>query len=155
MIDLTPALKHHVPQMLTIENDLFGRTAWNEKTIIEEVTGDYRKYYVLEDEKYNVYGYAGILIIGKDADVQTIAVEEKMQGQGLGKRLLKQLLQDVLDSGAQNVFLEVRADNGPARLMYEKAGFKKIGVREKYYMPDGVDAEIMQLKITDLAEEYR
>jgi ribosomal-protein-alanine N-acetyltransferase len=41
------------------------------------------------------------------------------------------------------VFLEVRADNEPARKLYERFGFTEISVRKRYYQPSGVDAIVM------------
>jgi ribosomal-protein-alanine N-acetyltransferase len=40
------------------------------------------------------------------------------------------------------IFLEVSADNRPARALYEKRGYVQVGIRPKYY--DGADAVIME-----------
>ena len=39
--------------------------------------------------------------------------------------------------------LEVRVGNVPALALYKKLGFKKAGVRKKYYEDNGEDAYIM------------
>jgi ribosomal protein S18 acetylase RimI-like enzyme len=49
--------------------------------------------------------------------------------------------------GAVFVFLEVRADNPAARALYDELGFEQIAVRNQYYQPDGVDAQIMRLAL--------
>ena len=42
----------------------------------------------------------------------------------------------------------MRADNDPARLLYRDLGFEVISVREHYYQPDDVSAEVMRLRLT-------
>ena len=37
----------------------------------------------------------------------------------------------------RTVFLEVEEDNGPARALYERAGFGVVGRRERYYKTAG------------------
>ncbi len=44
---------------------------------------------------------------------------------------------------ARFVTLEVRPSNKEARPLYEKYGFKEVGVRRGYYTDDGEDALIM------------
>ena len=45
--------------------------------------------------------------------------------------------------------LEVRRSNKPAIAMYERAGFKTVHVRAKYYQDDGEDALVMLCGITE------
>jgi ribosomal-protein-alanine N-acetyltransferase len=47
---------------------------------------------------------------------------------------------------AQDVLLEVRADNPRAQQLYRRFGFEQIHVRPRYYR-DGVDALIMRLQL--------
>ena len=41
------------------------------------------------------------------------------------------------------ITLEVRASNSAALQLYESGGFKRVGVRPRYYANDGEDAVIM------------
>lgn len=93
-----------------------------------------------------VVGYAGLAVHGVDhpdeeAEVQTIGVHPDVQGQGLGARLLDDLL---AVAGRRRVLLEVRVDNDPARQLYERRGFVRIGLRRGYYRPSNADALVMQ-----------
>ena len=48
--------------------------------------------------------------------------------------------------------LEVRADNVPARRLYERHGFEEVSVRRRYYrQPDGpdVDAVVMRRRLEE------
>lgn len=134
------------PEIAALEAELFGATAWPEAVVRDELHAPYRTYFVLEDEG-RIAGYGGVLVVGSDADIQTIAIVPEHRGRGIGRRLLTKLLDSAKEQGAQQVFLEVRRDNPIAIAMYESTGFDIIGVRERYYQPEGIDALIMRLAL--------
>jgi [ribosomal protein S18]-alanine N-acetyltransferase len=74
--------------------------------------------------------------------VHTIGVDPACHGAGIGTRLLRALLAESARRGGP-VFLEVRTDNAPALALYEKHGFRVVGLRKNYYLPSGADAYTM------------
>jgi ribosomal-protein-alanine N-acetyltransferase len=68
-----------------------------------------------------------------EAEILSIAVEQRQQGRGLGYRLLRRNLQRLAGLGVRAVFLEVGAENDPALRLYERIGFEQVGKRERYY----------------------
>ncbi|ETZ31855.1 ribosomal-protein-alanine acetyltransferase [Mycobacterium intracellulare MIN_061107_1834] len=90
-------------------------------------------------------GYAGISRLGRtppyEHEVHTIGVDPAYQGQGIGRRLLDELL-TFADGGV--VYLEVRTDNEAAIALYRSVGFEQIGVRRSYYRVSGADAYTMR-----------
>ncbi|MCI0346076.1 MAG: GNAT family N-acetyltransferase, partial [Chloroflexi bacterium] len=62
---------------------------------------------------------------------------------GVGQRLLLRLLEMANDRRAREATLEVRLSNVPARRLYEKYGFRPVGIRPRYYSDNGEDALIM------------
>lgn len=113
----------------------------------EEITGPHRSYLVLEDAAGTVQGYAGLLAVGTEGDVQTIAVAPAHQHAGHGRRLLEALIALARERRVREIFLEVRADNPVARTLYGSLAFEEIGVRPSYYQPDDVDAIVMKLQV--------
>ncbi len=69
----------------------------------------------------------------EDSELLRIAILPDFRGKGLGKELLDEFLRAVKRRGAECVFLEVRVSNTPAIGLYEKRGFERVRVREKYY----------------------
>jgi ribosomal-protein-alanine N-acetyltransferase len=67
------------------------------------------------------------------ADILTIAVHPSMRGQGLGRALMQTLERALAALGVTQVFLEVRASNKPAMLLYESLGYQRIATRPNYY----------------------
>lgn len=132
-----------------LESALFGSDAWSREMLREELAGANRRYIVLVDADDSIRGYAGLLVLGTDGDIQTIAVAPELRGAGHGRAVMNELLDEAARRGASQVFLEVRADNPPARGLYASLGFAEIGVRPGYYQPEGVDAVVMQLQLKE------
>ena len=95
-----------------------------------------------------IAGYAGLDVSGDVADVMTIATAHDHQGRGTGRALLDELGRRAAGRGVEALLLEVRADNGAARRLYDRAGFEVISVRRRYYQPGDVDALVMRLQLT-------
>jgi ribosomal-protein-alanine N-acetyltransferase len=131
--------------VLELELELFGEEAWSRPMLEGELAQqpDSRHYLVAEQDG-QVIGYAGLLAAGGQADVVTIAVTARHQGQGTGAALLDALLAEALRRGCTEIFLEVRVDNLRAQQLYRTRGFEQIGLRRGYYQPSGADALVMR-----------
>lgn len=68
-----------------------------------------------------------------EAEILTIAVNEKFGRQGLGWRLMQAALREAAARGAERIFLEVEAANRAAVELYRKLGYQKVGERPAYY----------------------
>ncbi|HVN10447.1 MAG TPA: ribosomal protein S18-alanine N-acetyltransferase [Kineosporiaceae bacterium] len=127
-----------------LDAELFGPTAWTAAMFWSELAGPNRWYVVAEREDGALAGYAGLMVGGSEADVQTIGVAPAAQGRGVGTLLLRALVGEAARRGAASLLLEVRADNVPAIALYGREGFARIAVRRRYYQPGGVDAWVMR-----------
>jgi ribosomal-protein-alanine N-acetyltransferase len=61
----------------------------------------------------------------------------------LGHVILGELESRAAAGGASGVLLEVRADNAAALALYDRAGWRQVHVRRRYYQPEDVDALIL------------
>lgn len=66
-----------------------------------------------------------------------ITVAPAHQRQGWGRVLLDALALWARGQGAQWLWLEVRVSNAQARLVYERYGFREVGLRRHYYPASG------------------
>lgn len=128
-----------------LEAELFpGDDPWP-AVAFERELASVRNHYVGARAGSILVGYAGISRLGRtppfEYEVHTIGVDPAYQGQGVGRRLLNELL-DFADGGV--VFLEVRTDNEAAIALYRSVGFEQIGVRRRYYRVSGADAYTMR-----------
>ncbi|CAN5461082.1 ribosomal protein S18-alanine N-acetyltransferase [soil metagenome] len=82
-----------------------------------------------------------------EAEILSVAVAQKHRGHGLSRDLLRTHLGHLAGHGLKKVFLEVEENNRPARALYERAGFRVVGRRERYYKDAGgeqLNAVVMQ-----------
>jgi ribosomal-protein-alanine N-acetyltransferase len=139
---LTPA---DAQRCAELEAQLFeGDDPWPAVAFNRELAGKHN-HYVGARIAGALVGYAGISRLGRtppfEYEVHTIGVDPAYQGQGIGRRLLDELLA-FADGGV--VYLEVRTDNERAIALYRSAGFERIGLRRRYYRVSGADAYTMR-----------
>ena len=81
-----------------------------------------------------------------EAEILTIAVLPALRGQGMGRRLLDAAMDEARRRGAREMFLEVATGNTPAKALYARAGFTRVGQRKRYY-PGGGDALVLRAEL--------
>ena len=93
--------------------------------------------------KEHVIGVAGFWVMVDEAHITTIATRNDYRRQGIGERLLISTIEMAMQLSAKVVTLEVRLSNEEAQALYQKYGFRKVGVRRGYYSDNGEDALLM------------
>jgi ribosomal-protein-alanine acetyltransferase len=137
--------------IMVIENAVFDDDAWSPESMRAEL-GDKHGYYLVafppgEPERLGAYAGLRSPLREAHADIQTIAVVDTARRRGLGRVLMQRMIAEARDRGAQELFLEVRADNPGAEALYASLGFERIAVRPRYY--GTVDAVVMKLVIPE------
>ena len=84
------------------------------------------------------------------ADIHDLLVEPSQRRRGLARQLVRALARHAGERGIARLCLEVSEDNLPARMLYEKAGFRLDGARRKYYR-NGSTALLMSVAVVSLA----
>lgn len=135
--------------IMRLEVETFPADAWSRDMMAAELASPHTLYLAALSDGVLV-GYAGLSApaASTQADVQTIAVDATHRRLGIGTVLLRRLLDAALARGADEVLLEVRADNPAAQRLYELHGFTAIAVRLRYYQPDDIDAVVMRREVT-------
>ena len=82
-------------------------------------------------------------IVTTELHILHIATHPAERGHGHGAVLLAHALTTATASGCVLATLEVRRSNRAAIALYERAGFKTVHVRARYYQDDGEDALVM------------
>ena len=78
-------------------------------------------------------GYALLVRLPFDAELQAIGVSPEAQGQGVGRQLLDACVAAATQWSSERLLLEVRAGNQRAIALYRRAGFAQDGCRKGYY----------------------
>ena len=96
-----------------------------------------------------VVGFAGMWLMVDEAHITTFATHPAWRRRRIGERLLLSLLDLAVDRRAREATLEVRLSNLAARRLYEKYGFRPVGLRPNYYSDDREDALVMTTEPLD------
>ncbi len=91
----------------------------------------------------SVVGFILSRLVAGEAEILSVAIAPARRGRGLARSLLDLHMRRLAGLGARTIFLEVDANNAPARALYERAGFYEVGQRRGYY-PDGAAALILR-----------
>lgn len=98
---------------------------------------------VHDEPRERVLGLVGLWLVIGEAHVVTIAVRPDSRRQGIGELLLLAAIEIALEEHQDEMTLEYRISNHEARALYEKYGFRQVGVRAKYYSDTQEDAVLM------------
>lgn len=145
---LRRAVAADLDALMTLENEIYPDDAWSADNMASELAGEHTHYLVAVADDERIDGYAGLMApLGTgQGDIQTVTVAPRARRQGLARTLMTQLIDEARRRGAEELFLEVRADNEGAQALYTELGFEAIAVRKRYYK-GGIDALSMKLTL--------
>ena len=128
-------------EICTAENLIFS-DPWCEKDVIALISTEGSMCFsAISDGKLAAY------VLGRkiapEGEIYRIATLPEKRRRGIAYRLLDYLIKTERGLGLENLFLEVREQNTPARNLYRSYGFKEIGKRKKYYKNPDDNAIIM------------
>jgi ribosomal-protein-alanine N-acetyltransferase len=139
---VTPMRRRHLRGVLRIEHRVYPRP-WSLGLYMSELALPATRLYLVARIGATIVGYAGLMTVGEDGHITTIAVDPGWHRRSIGTRLLLALLHQATTRGVRNVTLEVRMSNAAAQTMYRRFGFAPAGVRRGYYVDNAEDAMVM------------
>ena len=124
-----------------LEKTNLGKEAWTQKQLIDAMTRD-DTIYLVAQKAGRIVGLCGLQNISGEGEITNVSVARDVRGEGIGYKMVKQLLERGVGIGVKDYTLEVRASNESAIRLYEKLGFKSEGVRPGFYDEPKDDAVI-------------
>ncbi|MDD1612723.1 MAG: peptidase C39 family protein [Methylococcaceae bacterium] len=148
---IRPAKLGDLEGLVKLENASFDTDRLSRRSFKHWIATEHRALLVAEFDG-RIAGY--ILIIyhpgTRLARIYSLAVEDRLRGYGIAKKLIAAGEQAARDSGRLYLRLEVSVDNTPAIRLYESLGFQKFGLYRDYY-EDHKDA----IRFQKLIRHYR
>ena len=95
--------------------------------VISRSENDEDRVYIALDSKEEVISYFFLWWYSSAFPVLGIGIADEYQGQGLGKQLMKILIEDGRKKRCKTIELTTMPDNKKAFELYEKVGFKYLG----------------------------
>lgn len=141
MIKIVTATKNHAEGIFAIETQAFSEP-WSLNSIIQEIENK-NSICITACDKENVVGYVTMRHVINEGQISNIAVKEEFKKQGIGSKLVEQLIKNAIEKEMIGITLEVRVSNHAAITLYKKHGFIEEGRRKNFYSSPSEDAIIM------------
>ena len=133
----------HLDSVCAIENACFAHP-WSRQSIEAELDKETSLFYVAVEDG-QVVGYIGMSFVLDEGYIYNVAVKADCRKNGVGSALIQTLVTHCRKNNFAFLTLEVRESNAPARSLYEKFGFIKVGERKNYYSDPSENAVLMTL----------
>jgi ribosomal-protein-alanine N-acetyltransferase len=146
-LQLREMCRDDVDAVAAIEQQIHSHP-WTRGMFIDALThGNMCRLYAAGSE---IVGYAILLPTLGEVELLDISIAHTYQRQGLGEKLLAELLALARGNDWTRMILEVRRSNLSALGLYRKAGFTDIGIRRAYYAAENgrEDALVMEKKLS-------
>ena len=130
-----------IPGFVAIEKSQPRCAQWTAQDWQTELA-DASAYVLCACEQDQVIGFVSLRLAGGVGEILNVGVLPEVTRQGVGFMLLDAVLEQARQRGGESLTLEVGKNNAPAVKLYQKAGFKQVGVRKNFY-PNNEDALIM------------
>ena len=132
----------HIPQIEELEKRCFSMP-WPADLLRSQMKDAQHEFIAALDADEKVLGYVGMMYVLDEGYISNVAVAPEYRRQGIADTLIGRLEELCLAHALAFVSLEVRAGNVPAITLYEKHGFRRVGLRKNYYERPREDALIM------------
>lgn len=131
---LAPMRSADLDAVLAIEQAVYSHP-WTRGNFADSLRAEYRCCtWRLEGE---LVGYFVVLCAAREAHLLNLSIAPAWQRRGHGSALLREAMRVARESGARQMFLEVRPSNRAGQALYQRFEFKRIGVRRGYYPAPG------------------
>lgn len=147
-IEISNTTLDDIEGIVHIENLSFS-IPWSENAFKDEIIKNDLAFYITAKINTKIVGYIGMWKIFEEGHITNIAIHPDHRNQGIGVKLLKEILDICKTNKIKRITLEVRKSNYIAQKLYIKQGFEINGIRKKYYSDNNEDAFIMWKEILD------
>jgi [ribosomal protein S18]-alanine N-acetyltransferase len=149
-LSTTPATLAELDGMVRIEEQSFS-APWSRKMFEAELSGNpfaqvWAAWSTGQPRRPELIGYVCFWVVFEELRLMNLAVVSSWRRRGTGRELVRRVLAWGCDNGARRALLEVRASNMAAMQLYQQAGFRVLGRRERYYTNPIEDAILMGLE---------
>jgi len=141
-ITICPMCAEDLEQVLAIERQSFPHP-WLRQHFMDELNSSYAFPLSAFDPAGRLLGYICPMQLLDEGHILNVAVDPDIRGAGVGRLLVRKVLDECRSNNASFVSLEVRESNSSAIGLYRNMGFAEVGRRKRYY-ENGEDALMME-----------
>jgi ribosomal-protein-alanine N-acetyltransferase len=144
-LTIAPASEPDLDAIDAIEQHSF-KSPWSRDTFRAELLREWARVDVARQDG-RLVAFCNYWLVTTELHILALATHPDYRGRGIARQLLDHVLDVARQTGCSLATLEVRRSNVPAIKLYERAGFKTVHVRARYYQDDE-DALVMLRGLT-------
>lgn len=144
-VELSRMRELDLDEIMRVERLSFS-SPWKRDMFLEELNRHHSVTWVARAAGLSarpLIGYVMFWLIADELHILNIAVDPDWRQMGIGTRLMETVLTAAKGHQSALIVLDVRPANRAARKLYERFGFRTVGVRPQYYSDTGEDALVM------------
>ena len=145
MIEIRDAGEEDLDWLCRREEENFS-LPWTREQLSHQIGEEGRALLIAESDGVRA-GYIGMDSVLDEGCITNVCTAPEYRRRGVGAALIDAAIKRARAWKLSFLTLEVRASNAPARGLYEKKGFKFVGIRPGYYEKPAEDAAIMTFYI--------
>jgi len=131
-----------LPEVLAIEQQTVA--PWSARQLASELTTPKGSQFVLhESAGQKIIAFTTGTLAAGEAEIRKLAVTTQKRRSGAASFLLRYLFSYLEKNDAEDCYLELRGRNLVAMALYKGLGFRKTGLRKRYYTDPCDDAVLM------------
>lgn len=134
-----------LPAVMEIENQAFSNP-WTLPMVRKELTNEWSTVLLCEEwtpAGWILRGFGIFWLVHDEIHVLNVATHRDVRRQGIGRRVMDEVIEHGRVHKCRIATLEVRRSNEPAIALYKALGFRAVGMRPNYYTDDREDAVVM------------
>lgn len=141
MIEIRRMRTEDVDAVAQLEQAIFAQP-WSRRGFLDAIQMEQTVFLVAEEDG-EIRGYIGMYVSIDEGEITNVAVDAGQRCRGIGETMLRHMLQEAKKRAIARIVLEVRVSNESAIRLYERNGFRMLGIRKGFYELPREDAYIM------------
>ncbi|KRM95892.1 ribosomal-protein-alanine N-acetyltransferase [Liquorilactobacillus aquaticus DSM 21051] len=145
------AIVPDIPELLSLQKKVYPNdSSWNFGVFEEEIKNENKNLYLIMRHDDRLVAFIGAAFDRGEHDVHitNVAVTPTYQRAGLGRYLMRVMIDYANSLNYQSLSLEVRQSNEPAQALYKSLGFTSHGLKKDYYVFNREDAVDMRYEFS-------
>lgn len=141
-VAIEPMRSRHLRAVRQIDKKVYPRP-WSIALYQQELARGTSRVYRVARVGSTIVGYGGLMIVGIDGHLTSVATDPDWHGHRIATRLMLAVFRGAVLAECEALTLEVRLSNTRAQSLYRLFGFVPAGIRNDYYTDTHEDALIM------------
>lgn len=142
---------NHIGAAAELERMCFSGRPWTDEAIGLSINKPGAHAFAAIDKAGDLAGYVIASAAAGEGELHRLCVHPSHRRRGMGEALVRAAIEAMAESGAREIFIELREKNRPALRLYGKMGFEVVGHRSGYYSAPVEDAVVMKKTVYNKA----